>query len=290
MEHSARTIKKVGLALGGGSAKGLAHIGVIKELERAGIEISYIAGTSMGALVGAWYAMNRNITDLEEAFLKVTDGDVYSASRIARKQDGEIFRDSSIPKFLEEHFKNASFSDCAIPFKAIATDVKDGSQVILDSGNLLDAVRASTALPVVFSPTEIGGRTLMDGGFVNPVPADVVKKMGADFVIAVDVSSKWLDFSQTKIDPLHVYSLVAQAMSLVEFQIAARILPDYADIVLRPEVMSHHWLDFSSARELIGHGETEAHKKLSEISRHTGHVLPKKSPFEEFMDFILYSD
>ncbi len=289
MEAKNITKKKVGLALGGGGAKGLAHIGVIKELERAGVEISYIAGTSMGALVGAWYAATKDIAALEKLFISIKDEDVYSMSKIARKHDGAIFKDSSIPDFLEKQFKSVDFNDLKIPFKAIATDTKNGEQVVLEKGSLSDAVRASTALPVVFSPVEIDGRVLMDGGFVNPVPADVVREMGANLVIAVDVSSKWFDFSEEKIRIFHIYSLIASALAVIEYQIAARILEENADIVLHPQVLTHHWLEFGNARELIAHGETETHEQISKICEHAGHQLPEKSPFEKFMDFILYA-
>lgn len=289
-EHSTgKTKKKVGLALGGGGAKGLAHIGVIKELERAGLEISFITGTSMGALVGAWYAATKDIATLEKLFLNVKKDDVYPTSHIARKRDGTIFKDSSIPDFLENHFQKFNFEDCLIPFKAIATDVKTGEQVVLEKGNMAPAVRASTALPVIFSPVQIDGRLLMDGGFVNPVPADIAKEMGADFVIAVDVSSKWFNLTEEHFNVLHIYSLIATAMSVIEYQIANRVLVGNADVILHPKVMTHHWLEFSSAKELIAHGELETHEKISEICTHAGHAIPEKSPFEQFMDFILYS-
>lgn len=280
--------KKIGLALGGGGAKGLAHIGVIKELERAGLEISYITGTSMGALVGAWYASTKDITALENLFLNVTKDGINSINHIARKHDGSIFKDSSIPAFLEEHFKKFNFEDCKIPFKAIATDVKNGAQVILDHGSIIDAVRASTALPVIFSPVQVDGHLLMDGGFVNPVPADVVKEMGAEFVIAVDVSSKWLDLTVEHLNTLHIYALIASAMSVVEHQIANRVLMGNADLVLRPNVMAHHLLEFSSAKELIARGESETHEKIVKICKECGQHVHEKSPFEKFMDFILY--
>lgn len=282
--------KKVGLALGGGGAKGLAHIGVIKEIERAGLEISYITGTSMGALVGAWYAATKDIKALEDLFLSVKKDGMNTASKIVRKRDGSIFKDSSIPDFLEDHFKKFNFEDCKIPFKAIATDVKNGAQIILEKGSIADAVRASTALPVIFSPVQIDGHLLMDGGFVNPVPADVVKDMGAEFVIAVDVSSRWLNLSEEHLNVLHTHALIAAAMSVVEFQIASRVLVGNADVVLRPNVLNHSWLDFGGARELIAHGEVEAHQKISEICKHAGHEMPEKSPFEKFMDLILYEE
>ncbi|MFA6365188.1 MAG: patatin-like phospholipase family protein [Candidatus Paceibacterota bacterium] len=285
-----KTKKKVGLALGGGGAKGLAHIGVIKELERMGIEISFITGTSMGALVGAWYAATKDIKTLENLFLGVKKDNIFPIGRLIRRHDGNIFKDPIVPDFYESHLDGITFDECKIPFKAVATDVKDGSQVILSEGKIMDAVRASTALPIMFNPVEIGGRILMDGGFVNPVPADIAKEMGADIVIAVDVSSKWIDLSEMRFDVLHVSSLVVAAMSVVEFQVAKKVLHSSADVVLNPPVLSYSWLAFNNAKELIEYGQREAYAHRGEISKCTGHALTKKSPFEAFMDFILYSD
>lgn len=281
--------KKVGLALGGGGAKGLAHIGVIKELERAGLEIAAITGTSMGAVVGSWYAATKDIATLEKLFLSVKKEDVFPMYRLARKRDGHIFKDDGVTKFLESHLDGISFDKTKIPFKAIATDVKNGDQVILSEGKLVEAVRASSSLPIVSNPVMIDGRLLMDGGFVNPVPADVVKDMGCDFVIAVDVSSKWFNFSEEKVSIFHIYSLIASALSIVEYQIARHILGN-ADVVLRPEVLAYDWLAFGSAREIIQHGEREAHAQIAKICKDVGHIMPEKSTFEKFMDFILYAD
>ncbi|MFA6407119.1 MAG: patatin-like phospholipase family protein [Candidatus Paceibacterota bacterium] len=287
---SVGTKKKVGLALGGGGAKGLAHIGVIKELERMGIEISFISGTSMGALVGAWYAATKDIDALEKLFLGVTKDGIFPVGKIIRKHDGNVFKDPMVPAFYESRLDGIMFDECKIPFKAVATDVKNGNQVVLGEGKVMDAVRASAALPIVFNPVEIEGRILMDGGFVNPVPADVVKEMGADIVIAVDVSSKWIDFSEMRFDLLHMHSIVSGAMSVVEYQVAKKILKENADIVLNPAVLSYNWLEFNNAKELILCGKKETHLHREEIGKRTGHRLAEKSSFETFMDFILYSD
>ena len=281
--------KKVGLALGGGGAKGLAHIGVIKELERAGLEIGAITGTSMGAIVGAWYAATKDIATLEKLFLSVKSGDVFPMHKLARKRDGQIFKDDGVTKFLEAHLDGISFEKLKIPFKAIATDVKNGDEVILSEGRLVDAVRASSSLPVVSNPVQIDGRLLMDGGFVNPVPADVVRAMGCDFVIAVDVSSQWFNIAEERISVFHIYSLIASALSIVEYQIARRVLTN-ADVVLHPAVLSYNWLAFHDARDIIHHGEEEAHAQIARICKDVGHIMPEKPLFEKFMDFILYAN
>lgn len=284
-----RKPKKVGLALGGGGAKGLAHIGVIRVLEEAGIEISFIAGTSMGALVGGWYAATKNIGELENLFLRVRHKDIFSMTHMIRKKETGIFRNDSVTRVLEDALKGIKINECKIPFAALATDVKNGEQVILDSGNLEKAIQASTALPIVFKPIEIDGKTLMDGGFVNPVPADVVREMGAECVIAVDVSSKWTDFSEMEFGPTHIYSVIPKALSVIEYQIAKKVLLK-ADIVLCPPVISYHWHNFESAKDIMDIGETEARNSLKNILTVSGTPEPKKTPAKKFFDFIFYQE
>lgn len=284
-----RIPKKVGLALGGGAAKGLAHIGVIRVLERAGIEISYIAGTSMGALIGGFYAAKKDITFLENLFLDVKDQDIYRPSHILLKKDGELFKNKSFMKTLEDHIGKMNIEDCKIPFSAVATDVENGNEVVLSKGNLRDAIQASTALPIIFPPAKIDGRLLMDGGFVNPVPADVVRNMGAEFVIAVDVSSQWLNLEEESFGPSRIYNLIPRMLEVIEYQLARRILPQ-ANVVLTPPVLGYRIFQFNDAREIIKCGENETRNKLNEIYKGCNHTPPSKKPFEQFMDFIFYND
>lgn len=279
--------KKVGLALGGGGAKGLAHIGVIKALERAGIEISFIAGTSMGALVGGWYAATKDIEKLERLFLKVKEKDVFHVSKIMRRKDGELFKNKSVTEPIEEFIKHRKVEDCMIPFAAVATDAKTGEEAVLKKGNLYEAIKASTALPVIFPAVEIEDRILMDGGFSNPVPADVTRAMGAECVIAVDVSSRWMNLEEASLNPMHIYSVIPEALSIIEYQIARHVLED-ANVVLRPPVLSFGWLDFPDAEEIVRYGWNEAHHKMHEIYKASGFLPPVKKPFEKFMDFLLY--
>lgn len=281
--------KKVGLALGGGGAKGLAHIGVIRELERAGIEISYIAGTSMGALVGGWYAATGDIGALENLFLRVRKKDMLPVRKMVKKKDAGLFRDPMITAVIENYLAGKKFSDCKIPFSAIATNVKTGAEEILDSGDLEEAIRASTALPVVFRPVETKGKLLMDGGFVNPVPADVVRKMGAEYVIAVDVSSRWVDFSSDAVSIHNLPSLIPKALMVIEYQIGKRIV-ETADMALHPAVLMNSWHDFSEAREIIQAGEVEVKNHIREIldGSHTPEK-PKKLG-TKFVDFLFYQN
>lgn len=278
--------KKVGLALGGGGAKGLAHIGVIKELERLGIEISFISGTSMGALIGGFYAITGDIQFLEDFFTSIKKDDIFPATHMMRKKDGEIFKHSLLDR-IESKIKGIDIKDTKIPFSAVATDVETGDEIILREGDIIQAIQASTALPFVFPPTRINGRVLMDGGFVNPVPADVVRSMGAECVVAIDVSSKWINLEKESINPMKVYSMLPHALSIVEYQLARNILKD-ADVVLNPPVLQYKWNDFEFGREIIQHGTKEIKEHLKEIYKKTGITPPQKKPIESFFDLIFY--
>ncbi|OGZ96690.1 MAG: hypothetical protein A2847_01600 [Candidatus Sungbacteria bacterium RIFCSPHIGHO2_01_FULL_50_25] len=277
--------KKVGLALGGGGAKGFAHIGVIKTLVDAGISIEYIAGTSMGALVGGYYAATKNIRRLE-ALATNFDGKKYFPSRdVVRDHEGVFFRDASIEHVLEEEFHNIRIEDLQIPFVAIATDAKNGEEVRISKGKLVHAVRASTALPIIFSPVELDGRLLIDGGLANPVPANVVREMGAEYVIAVDVSSKWLDQPEKMMEVRDMYSIITNSFSVIEYQIGKTALKS-ADIVLRPSVMKYEWMSFPQAREILERGEWITDYYLRDIRKGSGYIKTFATPIEEFIDFF----
>lgn len=281
--------KKVGLALGGGGAKGLAHIGVIQALVEAGVKISAVAGTSMGALVGGWYASGKDISALQNLFLGVRKKDITPIAKMVHKKDTGLFRDASVSTVLKDYLKGVSIEKCPIPFAAIATNVKDGGEEVLISGNLEDAIRASTALPIVFQPVKLKGELMIDGGFVNPVPADIVKKMGVDCVIAVDVSSKWVDFSSESVSLSHLRELIPKTLMIIEYQIGRRIL-ERADIVLHPPVLGYSWHDFSEAKEIIRAGYEETKGRMKEILTMTGTPTRKKSPTEKLLGFLFYSD
>lgn len=277
--------KKIGLALGGGGAKGLAHIGIIKALKRAGIPIDFISGTSMGALVGAWYAATEDIELLEDTFLKIKTRNIFPIKEILKRKDGSLFRGDSIADLLEKNFGKLKFSDCKIPFSAVATDIKNGDTVVISSGKLSDAVRASIALPVIFGPAQVRKQILIDGGFSNPVPADIVKDMGAKFIIAADVSSKWTSASGEITNVHDILSILSDALSVIEYQLAKPSLK-IADVVLRPPVMNFGWLEFGRAGEIIRIGGEEAELRVKEIRRGAGIPEPPKTLADKFFEFL----
>ncbi len=277
--------KKIGLALGGGGARGLAHIGVIKMFENAGIQIDYISGTSMGALVGGFYALTKDIYFLENLFLNLERKDIFPMKDVLKRKNSALFRDEPVMKLLKTAFKDKKFDDCPILFKAIATDVSNGDEIVMENGSLLNAIRASISLPLIFTPVKIENRMLMDGGFANPVPADVVRGMGADVVIAVDVSSKWLNVTEKEINFSNIYSIISDTLSTVEYQLSKKTL-EQADVVMRPLVLSYSWMDFDHSREIIKAGEDEVRYHMKELMKKTGCLGPPQTLADRFVDFL----
>jgi len=179
--------KKIGLALGSGSARGWAHIGAIEAIEEAGIPIHCIAGTSIGAFVGAVYATG-HLASLKEFALQMDWKKVISYFDVVFPKSG--FMDGKkVHDLFSIHTDAKTFDDFKIPVKMIATDLKTGKKVIIDSGNIIEGIRASVSVPGVFTPVRRSDKWLVDGGLVDPVPVSVVRNMDADFVIAVDLNS-----------------------------------------------------------------------------------------------------
>ncbi len=175
---------KVGVALSGGAAKGLAHIGVLKALEEAGIRIDYIAGSSMGALIGAAYASGIPIDTLEKIAVN-TDWKTAAKLFVPGFSTSGLINGKKAKEFLYTFYGDKKIEDLPIPFAVTATDISTGKLFIINRGSLLEAVRASISIPIVFTPVKYKETFLVDGGVVNPVPIDVVREMGADYVIAV---------------------------------------------------------------------------------------------------------
>ena len=179
---------KIGLVLGSGAARGLAHIGIIKALKEKNISIDMIAGSSMGALVGACYARGGEITDLEEIVLRT---DWKQLIRLADPNLALLFKGvihgEKVKELLRALIGDVNFRDLKIPLTVVATDVNTGEEVAIKTGSVIDAVRASISIPAIFMPVKLNDRFLIDGGIVNPVPVNVAKNMGATFVIACNV-------------------------------------------------------------------------------------------------------
>jgi len=177
---------KVGLALGSGSARGWAHIGVIKALTEAGICVDYVSGTSIGAVVGAVYASGR-IDSFKDVVLQLDWKKIAFLLDVVFPKSG-LIDGNKIAEFIRSHVGEKKIENLSLPFCAVSTDLATGKEVIIKDGDIIEAVRASISVPGVFTPIRKNGVILVDGGLVNPVPVSVVRQMGADLVIAVDLN------------------------------------------------------------------------------------------------------
>jgi len=177
---------KIGLALGSGSARGWAHIGVIQALAEAGVSVDYIAGTSIGALVGAVYASG-GINSLKDIVLQLDWKKILSLFDVVFPKSG-LIDGRKVADFIRNHVQEKNIEDLSIPFSSVSTNLATGEEVVIQKGDVIEAVRAGISVPGIFTPVRKDGMILVDGGLVNPVPVSVARGMGADFVIAVDLN------------------------------------------------------------------------------------------------------
>ena len=195
------TRPRLGVALGSGSARGWAHIGVLRALRQAGIEPDLVCGTSIGAFVGAAYASGR-LDELEAWVASLTRRDVLGFFDVSL--GGGLIKGERLLNFVTERFLHGSFADLERPFACVATDLANGREIWLKEGAIADAVRASIAVPGLFAPHPVGGRFLVDGGLVNPVPVSLCRAIDADVVIAVDLGMDTINLRLGKALPENV--------------------------------------------------------------------------------------
>lgn len=248
---------RVGLALGGGAARGFAHVGVIRALEQAGIVPDVITGTSAGAVVGSLYAAGYTSADL----LRIAGQLEQSSVRDLTLPDRGFIRGERLQAFVNRAVQDRPIERLRIRFAAVATDLATGEAVTFRSGDTGLAVRASSAVPGVFQPVTIAGRTLVDGGLTHPVPVAAARALGADVVIAVDISRP--PEAGRFADSIDV---ILQTFSIMGRAIAAQALRE-ADVVIRPPIGAVGPADFDSRQYAIGEGERATRALLPEIRR-----------------------
>jgi NTE family protein len=251
-------VPRLGLALGGGSARGFAHIGVLKSLDQAGIRPEVVVGTSAGALVGAFYAAGFSSWKIEEVALRTREVDLADLAQGSKR--GMLVGDS-LSRFVNDALRGARIEDLRTRYGAVATDLRSGELVLLRSGAVADAVRASCSIPGVFVPRELGGRELVDGGLVSPLPVRAARQLGCDVVIAVDVGTR-----PNRATLPGMYEVLLQS-----FEIMGRALSEQeamgAEIVLRPDTSAFASTDFNARRDLIQAGYEAAQRALPELRR-----------------------
>jgi NTE family protein len=272
MEPEEQTI---GIALGAGAARGWAHVGVLRALEEAGIQPRVVCGTSIGAMIGALYADNR-LEDLESWCAGLTWKKVMGFFDLTF--GGGLLKGARVTGFLREHFGDRQIADLARPFAAVATDLKSGQEIWLRDGPIIDAVRASIALPGLFMPHTINGRILVDGALVNPVPVSLCRALGATFVIAVDLSSHLVGPAVRKVtaeNKAHVPGMaevVMDSLHIMSTRITrSRLAGEPADVVLMPRLGQFRLLDYHRASEAITEGRDATAVLTPQIHRLLGH-------------------
>ena len=297
--------KKIGLVLSGGGAKGFAHIGVLKVLEKAGVKIDYIGGTSMGAVVGGLYASGYNATQIDSIF-EYTDFDELLKDYIPRtsksfyeKRNDELYALTlpfnnfkiGVPIALSKGLYNYNllakltnkvrhirdFNKLPIPFVCIATDIEKGKEVILNSGYLAQAMMASSAFPSLFSPIEIDGKILIDGGVTNNYPVEELRKMGAEIIIGVDVQDDLKDRNN-----LNEATRILVQITNLDMIAKMKSKIELTNIYLKPDVADYGVISFSDGKNIIKKGEEAALAKIDQIKKLGSPNIPPPSQSVKF--------
>ncbi len=304
------TIKKpkIGLVLSGGGAKGFAHIGVLKVIEAAGVKIDYIGGTSMGAVVGGLYASGYNAAQIDSIFRTINfdnllkDFTPRNSKTFYEKRNDELYAfvlpfnnfKIGIPEALSKGMYNYNilssftrnvrhvrdFGQLKIPFLCIATDIETGSQIILDKGNLAHAMVASSAFPTLFSPVEMNGKLLVDGGVTNNYPIDEVRKMGADIIIGVDVQDGLLARNELK-DATKILSQVTSLQSIEKMNLNIKD----TDIYIKPDIKDYGLISFDKGLNIIKKGEEAAFGVYEQLKKY-GNMEYKAPPAKTVSDSL----
>jgi len=260
---------KIGLALGGGGVKGLAHIGVIKVLRANNIPIHYIAGSSIGAMVGAYYSATQNVEKLEKVALSNTWR--TSLSLFDPTWRGGFVKGKKVEKMITSWFKDINFNSLKIPLTIVATDLISGQEINIREGDLIKAIRGSVSVPIIFKPIKYKQYLLADGGLSNPLPDNIVRNMGADIVIAVNLDKTHFANGFKGDDP----SLLK--VSLRSINVMRHHLAQYsvktADVIIEPKVIEYgiigwnRFFDDKKVEKIIKLGEEATIEALPEINK-----------------------
>jgi NTE family protein len=254
----AHRIPSIGLALGGGFARGIVHIGVLKVLEEEGIPVAMVAGTSVGAIMGAAYCSGLTVAELEQVAHKVR---FTNFARWTLSRYGFATTDRMVA-FLKRTLKVHTFEELRIPLGVTATDFSTGTGAVFTSGSLIDPVRASCAYPGMFLPVQIGGSCLVDGMLSYPVPTHPLRQMGAERVLAVHLKGQW----SKSCAPRHFFDVIGQSFAIAQDMMGS-VWRSAADIVIEPDVAGFDYDDFRRADELIRVGELAMRAALPEVRK-----------------------
>ena len=248
----------LGVALGGGFARGIAHIGVLKVLEQENIPVRLVAGTSVGALIGACYCSGLSLAEMEDVARNTR---FTSFARWTLSRCGFASNDRMI-SFLTRTLKCVRFEDLRIPLGVTATDFNTGEGVVFHSGSIIDPIRASCAYPGMFLPVEIRGRYLVDGMLSHPVPTRPLREMGADRVLAVHLKGTWAKGGA----PRHLFDVIGQSFAIAQDAMSS-LWRGAADLVIEPDVAGFAYDDFKRTDVLIQAGEAAMLAALPEVRK-----------------------
>jgi NTE family protein len=248
----------VGLALGSGGARGFAHVGVLRVLEREGIPVDLVVGSSVGSLIGALYADTGRVLDAELAAAEIERDDVYDYGALSLLAGG-LARGEGIERFLAAHLQSATIEAMPVRFGAVATELRTGRTVVFDRGPVARAVRASCAIPGIFPPALLGGESYVDGAITAPVPARLARERGAEVVIAVAIPAAVPDRA-----PAATLGVVLQSIEILSTALE-RAESGAADVLIAPAVGDVAADDFTQKKRLIEAGEAAARAALPAI-------------------------
>ncbi|CAL8473754.1 patatin-like phospholipase family protein [Caballeronia sp. S22] len=251
---------RIGLALGGGAARGFAHIGVIKALEARNVRVDLVAGTSAGSVIAALYASGMTGIAINKLALTMDEASISDWAMPFRTRG--ILQGVALQNYLNKTLDNRPIEKMAKPLGIVATDLKSGQPILFQRGNTGIAVRASCSVPSIFEPVKIGEREYVDGGLVSPVPAAFARKMGADFVIAVDISAR-PESGLTSSS----FDVLMQTFTIMGQTIKAYELDKYANAVIRPNLVAMSSSDFSQRNASILAGEEAVAKMWPTLQR-----------------------
>ena len=287
---------KVGLALGGGGARGLAHIGILKVLERENIPIDLITGTSMGAIIGGVYALKKDFSAIEkiaEKYSKISEFNIDLSFGEKEKKDKPFFLKKmsdflkrgyilnlelrrkyindgeGVKKIIKDLVGDKTFTDTKIPFAAVAADLVKGEKVIIRKGKLFYALLASVSIPGMFPPVILDEKILVDGGIVDVVPIETAQSLGANFVIGVNVSQT----IKKRVEFDNAVEIFFRSDSITSAELR-KLQLSFADVVITPKVGRFHWSDFSKPEQCVREGEIAAQNAILELKKKLKSVKP----------------
>lgn len=256
---------RVGLVLSGGGARGLAHIGVLKVVEREGVPVDLVVGTSVGAIVGALYASGVAPSDIEGMAKEVGWNELtdLSSARVVRLLLSErLLSTQKMEKYLKDRIGEKSFADLKIPFACLATDIRTGEGIVLREGSVALAARASATMPGIFEPVPFRHRLLIDGGVVDNVPTEVARRLGADILLCLYVPE---DFSRHNVS--NVLTMITQAL-YIQGQVISEERIKRADYVIRPDVSDISALELWRSKECMEAGQRAAETAWPDLKRY----------------------